>query len=297
VTAVELPDTAAPRPVTVTEPGVYDMPDDAYHADPVPGGSLSSTGARRLLPPSCPALFAYERENGQPHREEWDLGKAAHKKVLGVGEEVVIIDAPDWRTKAARDARDQAYAEGKVPLLPPDAEVVEAMAAALQEHPFAGALLAGPGQPEASLFWVDPETRINCRARLDWLPDPMEGRRLIVPDYKTCRSAAPDELQRAIYTYGYHQQGAWYRGAVRALGIDGDPQFVLIAQEKTPPYLVTVAQPDPSAMRIGAHLNREALRVYRECTESGRWPGYTDDVAMISLPGWVERQYEMELSQ
>ncbi|WP_416906209.1 hypothetical protein [Micromonospora echinospora] len=59
---------------------------------------------------------------------------------------------------------------------------------------------------------------------------------------------------------------------------------------------MTVAQPDHSAMRIGAHLNREARHLYRECVQSGRWPGYTDDVALISLPGWVERQYEMELS-
>lgn len=39
---------------TITEPGVYDLPAEVYHADPVEGGSLSSTGARKLLPPSCP---------------------------------------------------------------------------------------------------------------------------------------------------------------------------------------------------------------------------------------------------
>ncbi len=32
----------------ITVAGVYDIPADVYHADPVEGGSLSSTGARTL---------------------------------------------------------------------------------------------------------------------------------------------------------------------------------------------------------------------------------------------------------
>ena len=44
--------------------GVYDgMDEDAYHADPVPGGSLSASGAKLLLPPSCPALYHYRRDH------------------------------------------------------------------------------------------------------------------------------------------------------------------------------------------------------------------------------------------
>jgi hypothetical protein len=50
-------------PALITEPGVYDIAEDHYHADPVPGGSLSNSGAKKLLPPSCPAKFAYEREH------------------------------------------------------------------------------------------------------------------------------------------------------------------------------------------------------------------------------------------
>src|SRR5258708_26204894 len=43
--------------------GVYGIPADAYHADPIEGGSLSSSGARRLLPPGCPALFRQDRKS------------------------------------------------------------------------------------------------------------------------------------------------------------------------------------------------------------------------------------------
>src|SRR3954471_5458063 len=104
--------------VVVTEPGVYpDIPELAYHADCVSEGSLSCSGAKKLLPPSCPALFKWERENPPPPKRQFDFGHAAHKLVLGVGPELVGVDAPDWRTNAAKAQRDEARARGAVPLL------------------------------------------------------------------------------------------------------------------------------------------------------------------------------------
>lgn len=290
-------DAPAVRPWTVEQPGVYaGIPADVYHADPVPGGSLSSTGARRLLPPSCPALYRHEVDNPPPAKKTFDLGHAAHAMVLGTGPELVVVPGARWDTKAAKEQVAAARERGAVPLKQDEYDQVQAMAAKLREHPIAMNLLRPEGgQPELSLFWVDPETRIYCRGRTDWLDLTRPGR-LIVPDYKTCVSAAPDDLQRAIYDHGYHQQADWYLGGLRALGLaNEDAQFLFVFQEKRAPYLVTVAQVDPFALRIGAHLNREARHLYRECVQSGRWPGYTDDVALISLPGWVENRYAKEL--
>ena len=154
--------------------GVYDgMPEDAYHADPVPGGSLSASGAKLLLPPSCPARYHYDRTFGRPPKAEFDYGTAAHKYVLGTGPEIVPVDAPDWRTNAAKEARDQARFEGKVPLLTGTLGPVMGMAAAIRRHPQAGALLDPErGMPEQSLFWIDEDTGIWRRARLDFPPGP-----------------------------------------------------------------------------------------------------------------------------
>jgi hypothetical protein len=283
--------------IQIERPGVYyGIPDDEYHRDPVPGGSLSSTGARDLLPPSCPALFRHKRDNPQPPKKVFELGHAAHHLVLGTGPKLEVVPGDRWDTNVAK-AKVKAIREaGGVPLKQADMDRVEAMAAKLREHPTAAALLRpGSGEPEASLFWVDPETRVRCRARIDWLTHDTGAPRLIVPDYKTVRSAAPDDLQKAIAEHGWHRQADWYEGGIRALGLHPDPVVVFIAQEKEPPYLVTVAQPDPFALKIAAHLNREARHLYRECVQSGRWPGYSDDVALISLPGYVENRYAQEL--
>lgn len=281
--------------VKVSEPGVYDgMSDADYHHDPVPEGSLSSSGARRLLPPSCPALFAYERQNPPAPKPQFDLGHGAHKLVLGTGPDLVEVEADDWRTKAAQTAKKEAHAEGKVPLLTRELAQVTAMAEAIRRHPIASALFDPErgGKAEQSLFWRDEAFDVWRRARLDWLPAATESGRIIIPDYKTTVSAEPGSIAKSMANYGYAAQAAWYEDAVVALGLTDVTAFVFVYQEKTPPYLVTVAEPDAAALRIGRALNQRALEVYAECTAANTWPGYTDDVALISLPGWYERQFE-----
>lgn len=287
-----MPELAAPTTTVVTEPGVYDdMPNDVYHADPVPGGSLSCSGAKKLLPPGCPARFKYERDNPPEPKPHFDLGHAAHKLVLGAGADIEVIEADSFRTKAAKQQRDEAHADGRIPLLADDYEQVEAMAAALRAHPIAKHLFnPDAGKPEQSLFWIDERSGIWRRARLDWLPNRTEGR-LLVPDYKTARTADPQQLPRDAHNFGYHQQAAWYLDGIEALGLADEAVFLFVFQEKDPPYLVTVAEFDPTAIKIGRHLNRMAIAIYRDCVESDEWPGYLQDVHLLSLPAWAENRY------
>lgn len=280
----------------ITQPGVYEMDDVTYHSDPVPGGSLSCSGAKTLLPPSCPARFAYEREYGRPDTKAFDMGHAAHKLALGVGPTIVPVDATDWRTNDAKAQREEIREASGVPLLRAEFDVVTAMAAKLLEHPMASALFQpGAGTAEASLFWQDEESGIQRRARLDWLPHATPGRRLIIPDYKTAKSANPKAFAKSAADYGYHQQAPWYIDAAEALDLAEDPAFVFVVQEKTPPYIVTVVQLDVTAVRIGRLLNRRAIDIYAECDRTGAWPGYADDVALASLPYWYEKEFEAEL--
>lgn len=286
--------TAATLDLVVTEPGVYtDMPNDVYHRDPVPSGSLSSTGARRLLPPSCPALYQWEREH-PVFKDVYDLGSAAHQLVLGdPHNRLVIIDEKDWRKHAAQAAKAEARAAGRIPLLTGQLEKVTQMAAAVLEHPIASALFRpDSGRCEQSLFWRDDPSGIWRRARLDWLPEKVKGRRLIVPDYKTADSADPETFAKSAANLGYHQQARWYIDAIRALGIDDDPAFVFVVQEREPPYLVTVVELDDTALIVGQNLNRAAINTYRECQEAGRWPGYADGVYLASLPGWYLARHD-----
>jgi hypothetical protein len=282
----------------VTEPGVYpDMPIGVYHADPVPGGSLSSSGARKLLDPGCPAQFKYDRDNQQPHKREFDIGHAAHMLVLGDGPELEVIDFPDWKKVAARELRDLAYDEGKTPLLTKEYEQVTAMADAIRQHPTAGKLFApDTGIAEQSMFWQDSRHGVWRRARPDWIPHRQENGRLVVVDYKTARAVDPTALQRAVYEHGYHAQAAWYLDAVKALDLAGDiePAFIFVFQTKTAPYLVHLVELDFPALTLGAARNDRALRIYAECQRTDTWPGFNDAITYLPLPPYAEKRDEQE---
>lgn len=274
------------------QPGVYEVPEDVYHADK---GSLSVSGAKKLLPPSCPARFKWDLDHGQKHRAVFDFGHAAHAAVLGVGAPVEVIHADDWRGKAAREARDAAYAAGKVPLLAAEAERVDGMAAALRRHEIASSLLdPSKGKPEQSLYMPDPVTGVMLRGRLDWLPDSGPAH-LTVPDFKTAASSEPGTFARAAATFRYHMQAAFYSDLVTGLGLAEDVTFQFIVIEKTPPYVVSVVELDTEAIAIGRALNRTAIDLYADCLEHDRWPGYVDGVELVSLPFWATSEHELDV--
>lgn len=291
MTAVLPPRTTSVR---VEQPGVYELSEADYHGDPVDGGSLSSSGAKLLLPPSCPAKFKYQIEHPPTPKPAFDLGSAAHKLVLGVGADIVPVDAPDWRTKAAREQRDTAHEAGQIPVLRHDYNTVQAMAAALRVHPWASALFNPErGMAEQSLFWIDQQAGIWRRSRLDWLPDRNDGR-ILVSDYKTAVSADLGAIQRTVYSYRYFSQAAWYLDAVVGTGYHDNASFLFVVQEKEPPFVVTVVQLDADAIRKGRILNRRAIDLYAQCKADDHWPGYSETIETISLPAWANAQLDIE---
>jgi len=284
----------------MTAPGLYPEFDElAYHRDP----ALSASGAKRLLSPGCPALFKHDRDNGgRPNKRAFDIGHAAHAAVLGTGMEVVVVHkttrdkqsvpADDYTTKSAQEHRDAIYAEGKVPLLEWELRSVNAMAAALRQHPLAASLLDPEhGRPEVSAFWHDERHGIDRRVRWDWLPNTPSDGRLIVPDYKTTRSAEPRAFARSIFDFGYDIQAVFYTDAVQALELAEEVTFLFIAQETTAPYLVTVHELDSVALLIGRERVDQACALFADCTARNEWPGYSSGIELVAPPAWLADQY------
>jgi hypothetical protein len=274
--------------LTVTGDAVVrDLPHDQYLAHP----ALSASGAKTLVQPGGPARYRYEREHPRPPSDAMDLGTAAHAAVLGTGPDLVVVDADSWRTKAAQQQRDTVRANGGTAILAADAERVAAMAQALRAHPIASRLLhPSTGHPEVSLFYRDPEHGVDRRIRVDWLRDADPDGRLILVDYKSAASAAPEAIDRAIGNYGYHLSAAWYRDVIVGLGLARTVPVVLAFQETSAPYLVHVVELDDEWLTIGHDLATRALRTFAECTASGQWPGY-EGITVSSPPPWVVNRH------
>lgn len=263
------------------KPGLhFDLSDDIYHGDPIPGGSLSSTFAR-LLTNHVPAKANEIRRNRKPTKA-MNLGKAAHAHALGAGPELIVWQY-DGRTKDGKAER-----EALAPLLATEAAVavteaerdqILGMATALRAIPEVAAIIEA-AEAEVSAFCQQGDTWL--RSRYDLLSD------LAAHDYKTCQDASRRGFSKSMASYGYHQQAEFYQRVLKAIGHPaGRAPMRFICQETTAPYLVQIHTCDEESIDLARELNDRAIRIYAECMASGVWPGYSDVRAEpTSLPGY-----------
>lgn len=259
------------------EPGIYSGITNAdYHRDEALGSTSLKTLATRT-----PAHYQHDKAHPKTS-DAFDFGTAVHSLILEGDESGVgVWNFPAWTTKAAKEAREESRASGKIPMLEKDWQQVEAIRDAVMAHPFARGLFTGH-KAEQSVFWEEDGQMLKCR------PDAWQPGALI--DLKTARDANPNEFGKTAHEYGYHQSAAHYIDGVKAATGEELPfHFVLV--EKTAPYLVSVVELDVEAINIGRQLNDRAKRIYRECVESNTWPGYPN-ADLISLPMWAIYQAE-----
>lgn len=260
------------------KPGIYGGISNAdYHRDE----ALGSTSLKTLAT-KTPAHYQHDKANPK-FSDAFTLGTAAHSLILeGDASNILVVEADNWMSKAAKEAKTEALAHGKQPLLHKEWLQVCAMQDAVMAHKQARELFTGH-KAEQSIFWDEDGLMLKCR------PDSwFAGERLV--DLKTTRDANPNEFGKTAHEYGYHQSAAHYIDGVKAATGEELPfHFVLV--EKTAPYLVSVVELDVEAVNIGRMLNDRAKRIYRECTESGNWPGYPSG-ELISLPMWAIYQAE-----
>lgn len=275
--------------------GVHDLPCDVYHADPCPEPALSASIAKLLVGKSpLHAWSAHPRlnPNCQPEQDQkFDLGSAFHRLFLGRGAEIVTIDAADYRTNAAKDAREAARAAGKIPMLVEQHErakrMVEVVRAQVLAHPEAGPAF-GPGAPERTLVWRD-DHGVWCRAMLDWMPDFGP----VYPDLKsTDGSASPDAWGRTMLNIGCDVQDAFYRRGLRKLGICDDAFLLFVVAElEEPHHLIATHRCGSVASALGDRKVQYAIDLWAACLASGRWPAYRRATASHDPSPWDEQRW------
>ncbi|QWY79690.1 exonuclease VIII [Arthrobacter phage Persistence] len=253
-------------------PGIYpDITNRDYHADKALGSTSLKTLATRT-----PAHWKWESEH-PVHKDAYDIGTVTHSLILEGDESgVKVIDVPDKRGTKWTGPADEAKAEGLIPLTTKDMDLIRGMRDSVMAHPIARAALTGH-RAEHSVFWEEEGQMFKCR------PDAWNNGKLW--DLKTTINADPREFGKTAHNYGYHQSNAHYVDGV-AVATGETLPFGFILVEKTEPYLVSVVELDWEAIDLGRALNDRAKRIYRECSESGNWPGYAP-AEPISLPTYA----------
>lgn len=271
-----------------------------YIRDPAPAPSLSPSVAHLLVTRSARhAWHAHPKLNAAWEPEattESDVGSIAHALFLEHdASRVVIVEADDWRTKAAKEARDTARAEGKLPILAAKYEAVEAMVAEVKRA-VADSELADvfrDGQAEQTMLWQ--EDRVWCRTRPDW----QSADRRVLVDYKTTGgNAEPDAWARAqLLGMGYDMQAAFGVRAVSVLAQVHEPAFVFVVQETEPPYAVSFVSLTPEWIVWAEHKRRAAVAQWAHCLTTDWWPGYPSKIAYAEPPAWAMAGWDAQQQQ
>lgn len=165
---------------------------------------------------------------------------------------------------------------------------------AVHAHAKAHGLLSGDGaQKELSIVWVDRDTGLLCKARIDCRSPLIAGG--VIVDVKSARDASPDGFAKSIYDHGYHRQGALYLEGCEAVELPTQ-HFVNVAVEKEAPFAVVVYRLREDAILAGANQLKPLKALYADCLAKGEWPGYSGDVMDISIPEWAAKRIEQESS-
>ncbi len=252
-----------------------EMTDEEYFALP----SLSHSDTKLLE--RSPAHYRWAKDHAvREHKPQFDFGHVVHELILGKGAGIDVIDADNWKTKAAQEARKESREAGRAPLLTTEFMAAKACADAVRLHPLAAKLLDHMDHVEVACVWDD--NGVQRRAK----PDGVTGR--FVLDVKTTPAADTESFGRSAGKFGYHSQAAWYIEAAHAcLGI-ADPKFLFIVVEVDAPHLVNVIELDPYDIELGAKRNARLIGRYRQCVETDTWPGYGTGINQAQLPRWAE---------
>lgn len=283
------------RDATIREMSAADYHGDTY-GEPALSKSIIHT-IRTQSPlhawTNHPALNPnYVREED----DRFDLGTAAHSLFLENDPTgVVVLDFDNYTTKAAKEARDYARSEGKIPMLQKYWDRTVEMVSALKDGCAAIDVGSGPplfrgGKAEQTMTWREGG-KVLCKGRLDFLHDDGET----IDDLKTTgRLAAPERIPGLMVGGGYDVQAAFYLRGLQACGAKR-PVFRFVFVETTPPYAVSCYTPSPAMLALAERKIDFALGVWRRCIERNEWPGYPALVMMVDPPTWEEtHMYERE---
>ncbi len=225
----------------------------------------------------------YLIDHGRPDKPAFVLGRACHCAVFESAEldnRYVIYDGRrDIRTKVYAELVEQCEADGTEILKTGELDKAVNMGLSVATDPIVQPYIQA-GKAEITLFVEEGETQ--CKGRLDWV-----CRDVGFVDLKTSKNISAHSFGRDFFAYGYDISLGLYQRWLSRIRNQPEPCTVF-AVEKEPPYDVAVITIPQAVLDAGAQKGLRVLDRYRECMDSGVWPGIANgEEFTLQVPGWV----------
>ena len=247
-----------------------DAPD--YHATT---NTISHTGIVHLN--RSPAHYKIYRDQDR-NEGELNFGTATHTAVLEPAEfdrHYQVFNG------TRRGARWESFAEehsDKLILNATEMEAVLSIKRAVMNYdqfPLGKAIQIG--SPEKSIFWIDPETGVQCRIRIDLLTHQ------VAFDLKTTDDARPKAALRQSMQLGYDIEAAMYsEGVYRFLGTA--LPFVFIFAETKAPFGIWLHTAGETLLSEGKKKFLRGLQTFKTLQETQNFHCYLNALSTMEIP-------------
>lgn len=202
---------------------------------------------------------------------------------LGSGAHAILFAQPYtvWTGKVRNGKvwdKFEADHDGELILNQRELEQSQAMADAIRSHPTASRLLFTPG------------TVLEQRIDWEWQgrafrSTPDAANRTTCVDLKCLRSSDPDKVMWQSAKMFYNAQAALYRRALNSTGQHNIKENYLVVVENKAPWPVTVLRFTDTALEAGERSLCLWMEQLRACEASGVYPGYTNAIVDLEVPG------------
>ena len=156
---------------------------------------------------------------------------------------------------------------GKIIIERPDYELIKNLSREIWRHEEASVSLARARHRESVITWIDKDSGLRCKARLDAVDDSRDE----INDINTTQ----DILKFSFGKFCYDIQAAFYIDGYET-EVGRKPKFRMTVGETKPPYCVQSTFVSDATIAAGRARYRRALLQLRECLETNHWPGPKD---------------------
>jgi hypothetical protein len=234
-----------------------------------------------------------------PSTDAQTEGRLWHAAITGDMGDVVLVEADSFRTKEAREFRDQAIADGKTPMIAAKWQRFRKGAERIREE-MGNVGVVLDGNVEERFEWSERAsdgTEVLCSGVVDHRSE------LYVDDLKTSAQAyTPDRAAREIANSHALLQDAAYRHAV-AQHENADIErcsmrFVFV--QTVEPHVVVPVVLDGEFRQLSELRWQRSIDIWARCLKQGTerdfWPGPVSGTVDVHAPGWMMAQ-ELEMEE
>ena len=243
---------------------------------------LSPSIAATLLQRSAARAWREHSKGGGEQRDATEpmrRGKLLDRLLFQTGAEIVIVDAPDWRTKVAQSAREEAENRGAIAVLAGKHEEALATANEIRAALFDRGIDLAKGRAQHRVVW--DSAGVACKGFLDVLF--IDDGEATIYDLKITDDASPGAIKLDFRSSLQH---AAYIEAIETLHPELAGRVTMRFVYAEPDGDLTIAEPDGPLRSLGSSRWRRAVALWGECLAMGTFPGYPRDVYRIEGKPW-----------